>query len=101
MASSVSRDSLAAEIARSGVTANVVCPGYTEGTDMLRAATDNVMRATGKSEPESRAILAKGSPRGSFITMREIADTVIWLCSDGASAINGQAIAVDAGETRA
>lgn len=88
----------AAETARDGVTVNAVCPGYTDDTDMFRAAIDNVRRSTGRSEEDARAILAKGSPRGSLITPREVADTVVWLCSPGASAITGQAIAVAGGE---
>lgn len=89
---------LAAETARDGITVNAVCPGYTDDTDMCRTAIDNIRRSTGKSEAEARALLAKGSPRGSLIAPREIADTVAWLCSPGASAITGQAIAVAGGE---
>jgi NAD(P)-dependent dehydrogenase (short-subunit alcohol dehydrogenase family) len=92
---------LAAEIARTGVTVNAVCPGYTEDTDMLRAAVTNVMKATAKSSAEAKAILTRGSPRGSLITAAEVAQAVLWLCLAGASAVNGQAIAVDAGETTA
>lgn len=44
------------------------------------------------------AVLAKPSPRGTLITPQEVADTVVWLCSAGASAITGQALAVAAGE---
>jgi anthraniloyl-CoA monooxygenase len=89
---------LALELARSGITVNAVCPSYTEDTDMLHAAIKNVMRATGKSEEDARALLVRPSPRGTFVTLNEVADTVVWLCSPAASAITGQAIAVAAGE---
>jgi NAD(P)-dependent dehydrogenase (short-subunit alcohol dehydrogenase family) len=89
---------LAAETARQGITVNAVCPGYTEDTDMFDAAIAAVVRTTGHSEERAREILAKRSPRGTLITPREVADAVAWLCSPGASAITGQAIAVAAGE---
>jgi NAD(P)-dependent dehydrogenase (short-subunit alcohol dehydrogenase family) len=89
---------LALEMAKAGVTVNAVCPGYTDDTDMLEAAIDNVSRATGRSSDDARAVLARLSPRGTFVTPAEVADAVVWLCSPGASAITGQAIPVAAGE---
>lgn len=89
---------LAAETAKAGITVNAVCPGYTDHTDMLQSAVANVSRSTGRSEDEARTTLARRSPRGTLITPDEIADAVVWLCSPGASAITGQAIAVAAGE---
>lgn len=89
---------LAAETARYGITVNAVCPGYTEGTDMFTAAVDSVMRSTGEPEGRARRILAKRSPRGILTTPQEVADAVAWLCSPGATAITGQAIAVAGGE---
>jgi NAD(P)-dependent dehydrogenase (short-subunit alcohol dehydrogenase family) len=89
---------LAVETAPSCVTVNAVCPGYTEDTDMFRTAVANVMASTGRSEEEARATLARHSRRGTLITPQEVADAVQWLCSPGASAITGQAIAVASGE---
>jgi NAD(P)-dependent dehydrogenase (short-subunit alcohol dehydrogenase family) len=89
---------VAAETARTGVTVNAVCPGYTADTDMVRTAIANVSRATGRSADEARAVLARRSPRGDLVTPAEVAATVAWLCSPGASAITGQALAVAAGE---
>lgn len=89
---------LAAETARTGVTINAICPGYTEGTEMFKTAVENVMRAKLVTAEEATSLLAKHSPRGTLITPKEVAHTVLWLCSPGASAITGQAIAVAAGE---
>ena len=89
---------LAAETARAGITVNAVCPGYTEGTEMLATAVANVMDTRKVSADEARALLAKASLRRTLITPDEVADTVVWLCSPNATAITGQAIAVASGE---
>ena len=89
---------LAIETAKTGITVNAVCPGYTADTGMLHMAVENVMQATGRSADEARALLARHSPRGTLVTPEEVAATVLWLCSPDASAITGQAVAVAAGE---
>jgi NAD(P)-dependent dehydrogenase (short-subunit alcohol dehydrogenase family) len=87
---------LAAEFVKSGVTINAVCPGYTD-TDMTDAGVKKLM-ASGKSEEEAKQLITRTIPRGSLIEPAEVANAVAWLCSPGASAITGQAIAVAAGE---
>lgn len=89
---------LALEVARKGVTVNAVCPGYTE-TEILQTSIANVMAKTGRSEEEARAEFAQGNPQGRIVQPEEVADTVRWLCGDGAASVNGQAIAVCGGET--
>jgi NAD(P)-dependent dehydrogenase (short-subunit alcohol dehydrogenase family) len=58
----------------------------------------NIMRATGRSADEARAVLVRQSPRGTLVTPEEIAAKVSWLCSPEASSITGQAIVVAGGE---
>jgi NAD(P)-dependent dehydrogenase (short-subunit alcohol dehydrogenase family) len=89
---------LAAETAKSGVTVNAVCPGFTE-TDLLEESIARIMATTGRSREDARASLAATNPQGRFITPDEIAATVLWLASDGAASITGQAISVSGGET--
>jgi NAD(P)-dependent dehydrogenase (short-subunit alcohol dehydrogenase family) len=89
--------SLALEMATTGVTVNAVCPGFTD-TDLLADSIDNIMRKTGRSREQALAELAKHNPQGRLVRPAEVADTVLWLCGDGASAITGQAIAVAGGE---
>ncbi len=89
--------SLALEYARRGVTVNAVCPGYTD-TPLVANAAANIVAKTGRSEEEARAALAKVNPMQRLVTPEEVAHTILWLASSGASSINGQAVAVAGGE---
>jgi NAD(P)-dependent dehydrogenase (short-subunit alcohol dehydrogenase family) len=89
--------SLALEYAQSGVTVNAVCPGYSD-TPLVAAALDTIVSKTGKSREAALASLTSTNPQRRLVKPEEIADAVMWLASEGASAINGQAIAVAGGE---
>jgi 3-hydroxybutyrate dehydrogenase len=89
--------SLALELAATGVTVNAVCPGFTD-TDLVAVSIDNIMKKTGRNHAQAAAELAKHNPQGRLVTPAEVADTVLWLCGEGAGAITGQAIAVAGGE---
>lgn len=88
---------LAVETAKSGITVNAVCPGYTD-TAMAQQAIDSLVRNRGVSEAEARTMLLRGIPRGVLTRPEEVANAVAWLCSPDAGAITGQAIAVAGGE---
>jgi len=88
---------LAMEVAASGVTVNAVCPGYTD-TDMVRAATSNIVAKTGRTPDAARKLLVERNPQGRLVRPEEVADAVVWLCQPGASAVTAQAIAVAGGE---
>ena len=89
---------LAAETVKSGVTVNAVCPGYVE-TDMLDHAVSTIVEKTGRSVEEARAFLTATNPQGRLIQPEEVAETVLWLCSEKAGSITGQAISISGGET--
>jgi NAD(P)-dependent dehydrogenase (short-subunit alcohol dehydrogenase family) len=90
--------SLALELAHKGVTVNAVCPGFTE-TDIVRDAIANIVAKTGQSEAQARDALVAHNPQKKMIQPDEVAQAVMWLCSDAAASVNGQSIAVDGGET--
>jgi len=88
---------LALEVARTGVTVNAVCPGYTE-TDMTSRTLANIVAKTGCSEEEARAQLTAQSPQGRLIQPEEVASAVAWLALGEQASITGQTIAVAGGE---
>jgi 3-hydroxybutyrate dehydrogenase len=89
--------SLALELASTCVTVNAVCPGFTD-TDLLAGSIDNIMKKTGRSREQAVAELSRHNPQRRLVSAAEVADTVLWLCGEGAGAITGQAIAVAGGE---
>ena len=89
--------SLALEMAIKGITVNAVCPGFTE-TDLVRESIDRVVAKTGRTPEQAMAEFVKTNPQGRLIQPEQVADAVMWLCSEGASAVTGQAISVSGGE---
>jgi NAD(P)-dependent dehydrogenase (short-subunit alcohol dehydrogenase family) len=89
--------SLALELASTRITVNAVCPGFTD-TDLLAGSIDVIVKKTGRSRDQAVAELAAQNPQRRLVTPQEVADTVLWLCGEGASAITGQAIVVAGGE---
>jgi len=90
--------SLALEGAKKGLTANAVCPSWTE-TQMMREAVEAVALHTQRTEEEARKLMLASSPVGRAALPAEVADAVIWLARS--PIVTGQAIHVDGGEVMA
>jgi 3-hydroxybutyrate dehydrogenase len=91
--------SAAAEAAPHGVTVNAVCPGYLR-TDMTRESIERIMRTTGRTEEQALDAILQTTPQRRLIEPAEVADSIAYLCSDGAAGVNGAALVIDGGELR-
>jgi len=76
----------AVENARTGVRVNAVCPGVTD-TPLLRA---NIA-----GSPQMERLILGSTPSGRMARPEEIAEAVVWLCSDRASFVSGESMLVD------
>ena len=78
----------ALEYAEQGIRINAVCPAGTK-TPLLRAFT--------KGDPATESMRAQKIPLGRLAEPEDIADVVVWLCSDGARFVTGTPMLVDGG----
>lgn len=88
---------LAAEYAEKGVTVNAICPGYVD-SPLLDHAIQNIVDKTGRDSDEVRRELEERNPQRRFLAAEEIAATCVFLASDEAKGINGQALSICGGE---
>ena len=79
----------ALEYAKQGIRINAVCPGYIETPLLTNAGLDSQVRQN----------LINLHPIGRLGKPEEVAELVLWLCSDAASFITGAAMVVDGGYT--
>lgn len=77
----------ALECAQTGVRINAVCPGFIR-TPMTKSIRD---------DPESLKQMLERHPVGREAKPEEVAECVVWLCSDAASFVTGHGMVVDGG----
>jgi len=88
---------LAVEIAKSPVTINAVCPGWTR-TRMGEEAASRIAKKTGRSLEDAEKALTHMSPQQRFVEPDEVAHVVAMLCAPEARSVHGQAIPIDGGQ---
>jgi NAD(P)-dependent dehydrogenase (short-subunit alcohol dehydrogenase family) len=88
---------VAAEAARKGVRVNAICPGPVTETKMSKDLGNTLAERLGVSPEVQLAGFLNTILQGRGQTAEEIAAAALFLCSDQASAITGQALNVDGG----
>ncbi len=82
--------SAALDYAKLGIRVNAICPGYTE-TPMVKSITDE--------NPAMQQITVRAIPMRRLGQPTEIAEGVLWLCSDASSFVTGHQLVLDGGLT--
>jgi NAD(P)-dependent dehydrogenase (short-subunit alcohol dehydrogenase family) len=81
--------SVALELARSNIRVNAVAPGPVD-TGLLHRMVHGQVPID---------VIAEGVPMGRIAQPDEVAEAIVWLCSDAASYITGHTLAIDGGFT--
>ena len=79
--------SAALENAKAGLRIGAICPGWVDTPAIARYLKD----------PKLKAEILRQTPRGKIASADEIAASVLWLCSDGASYLIGSPLIIDGG----
>jgi 3-hydroxybutyrate dehydrogenase len=87
---------LSEEYMKSNMTFNAICPGYVDTAIVDRNAAA-IAQAGGMSDEDARTLLARGNRHKRLLEVDEVTSTALWLCSDGARSVNGQAIQIAGG----
>ncbi len=92
--------SLSTEFAPDHILVNAVCPGWVD-TSLWRANADGLRKEMGAvSEEEARRLASRKNALGRFGKPEELADAVVFLCSERASYITGVSLNLDGGRLK-
>jgi 3-hydroxybutyrate dehydrogenase len=90
---------LGVELARTGITANAVSPGYV-WTPLVENQIPDTMRTRNMSRDEViNDVLLASTPQRKFVMPEQVGAMVAFLCSDAASAMTGTNLPIDGGWT--
>ena len=88
----------ALEAAGSGITCNSICPAWVL-TPLVQKQIDARAAALGGDEKAAMRQMMQSQPSGEFVQPEQIAGLVLFLCSEAAAQITGEAITIDGGWT--
>ena len=92
---------IALEVAEQNITANAICPGYVK-TPLVENQIADTAKARGITEEQVvNDVLLKAQWTKKFVSVEQIADLALFLCSDAAENITGTTHSIDGGWTAA
>ncbi len=92
---------VALEVAQNGITCNSICPGYVL-TPLVEGQIDDTAEARGITREEViNDVMLAAQWTKKFVTIDQVAEIALFLCSDTAENITGSSISVDGGWTAA
>jgi NAD(P)-dependent dehydrogenase (short-subunit alcohol dehydrogenase family) len=83
--------SVAMEVAEHGITCNAICPGYVD-TPLTERSVKNIAEKTGVTLAQAKRILENENLQRRLIRPEEVASVAVFLASDAAAGITGEAI---------
>jgi len=86
--------SLALELARYGITANAICPGWVE-TDMVQNAISTIVAASGRSAAAARASILSSAGQPRMLAPEEVAAVALRLAGPEGAGTSGQAVTIE------
>ncbi len=94
--------SVALEVAGGGVTVNAICPGFVE-TQMISESKSDFARfaGNGRSGEETLEMFRESIPMKRFLDPGEVAAMAVYLASEDARGVTGQAFTISCGSVQA
>jgi 3-hydroxybutyrate dehydrogenase len=90
---------VALEVAQLGITVNAIAPGYV-WTPLVANQIPDTMKARDMTEEQvKRDVLLAAQPTKQFVTIEQVAELMLFLCSDAAASITGSTYSIDGGWT--
>lgn len=91
---------MAKELGPRGIRVNAVCPGWVR-TEAAMLSLANMSQRTGRSEDDLLAEIVAAQVLPGLLEPDDLAAPYLWLASDGARDMTGQALMLDRGEVMA
>jgi 3-hydroxybutyrate dehydrogenase len=87
------------ELAEHGVTCNAICPGYVNTPLVEKQIPDQMKTHNMSREDVIRNVILERQPTKEFVSVSDISDMALFLCSASAAQVTATALSIDGGWT--